>query len=68
MSFLEDCQFTTSFGLILVSTGAKNAGGPLSHRLFPLGNLHRIDVEFLGDSLNGFDALECLNCHADLKF
>ena len=34
----------------------------------PLGDLHRVDVEILGDLLDGFDALERFERHAGLEF
>ena len=55
-------------GLGLAGTGTKDACGSLGHLPFPLGNLHRVDFEFLGDLLDGFDALERLKGHAGLEF
>jgi hypothetical protein len=55
-------------GLGLAGTGAEDGRGSFGHRLLPLGNLHRVDLEFLGDLLDGFDALERLKRHAGLEF
>lgn len=46
----------------------EGARGVLGHRLLPLGDLHRVDVEFLGDFLDGFHALDRLKRHAGLEF
>jgi hypothetical protein len=47
---------------------AENARRSLGHRFFPSGNLHRVDVEFLGDLLDGFDSLERLKRDACFEF
>jgi len=45
----------------------KEAWNSLAHGLFPVGDLSRMDVVFLGDLLNGFDALERLQAHAGFE-
>jgi hypothetical protein len=46
----------------------KNAGSSLSHGLFPIGYLHRVDVKSLGDLLDGFDSLERFKCYTSFEF
>ena len=55
-------------GFGLAGTGAKDGRGSFGHRLLPLGNLHRMDVEILGDLLDCFDASERFKRHASLEF
>ncbi len=38
------------------------------HRFLPLGDLHRVDVEILGDLLDGFHALDRFKRDAGLEF
>src|ERR1035437_4415988 len=55
---------------ILSGVGPRNSTKRLDSArcLLPLRDLHRVDVEFLGDLLDGFDALERLKRHAGLEF
>lgn len=55
-------------GISLLPSGAENPGGSIRHGFLPIGDLHRMDVEFLGDLLNGFDALERFERYAGLEF
>ena len=55
-------------GFGLRPAGSKDAAGTRGHGFLPLGNLHRMDVEILGDLLDGLDALERLKSHAGLEF
>jgi hypothetical protein len=41
-----------TFGFSLSGSAAEDARGSLSHCLLPVGNLNRVDVEFLGDLLD----------------
>ena len=55
-------------GVSLASTGAENAAGTCGHGFFPVGNLHWVDVEILGDLLDGLDAFERFECYAGFEF
>ncbi len=55
-------------GFGLARTGAEDARGSFYHRFLPLGDLHRVDVEFLGDLLDALSSLERLKRHAGLEF
>jgi hypothetical protein len=50
------------------ATATEDAGGTLGHGLLPFGNLHRMDVEILGDLLDGLDALERFERDAGFEF
>src|SRR5690606_30940734 len=43
-------------GASLGRAGTEGIGGVLGHRFLPLRDLHRVDLEFLGDVLDGLDA------------
>ena len=47
--------------------GPEGARSVVGHDLLPLRDLHRVNVEFLGDLLDGPDPLERLKCHAGLE-
>ena len=51
-------------GFDLRPTGAEDAPGTRGRGFLPVGNLNRMDVEILGDFLDGLDALERLKRHA----
>ena len=52
----------------LLPAGTEDPGGTFRHGLFPVGDLDRMDVEFLGDLLDGLDALERYERYAGLEF
>jgi hypothetical protein len=54
-------------GIGVAGACAENAGRSLSHGLFPIGYLHRVDVKFLGDLLDGFDSLERFKRYAGFE-
>ena len=55
-------------GFGLRPAGSENPAGTRGHGFLPIGNLHGMDVEFLGDLLDGLDALERFERDAGFKF
>ena len=47
---------------------AENSAGTFQYGLLPIGNLHRVHVEILGDLLDSFYALESFERHPGLEF
>ena len=45
----------------------ENASRVLGYRFLPLGDLHRANVEFLSNFLDGFDALDLFKHHVALN-
>ncbi|TAG08016.1 MAG: hypothetical protein EAZ42_11985 [Verrucomicrobia bacterium] len=55
-------------GLSFLPSGAEDPSGTFGHGFLPIRDLHRMDVEFLGNFMDGFDALERFKRNAGLKF
>ena len=54
-------------GAGLFPVQAEDAAGPRGHGFLPIGILHRVDLEILGDLLDGLDALERFKRYAGFE-
>ena len=59
-------EIRLSAGLLLGV--AENSAGSIQHGLLSIGNLDRVQVQILGDWLDGLDALERFERNPSLEF